>query len=422
MDFSGGRLPPEYSNNLLYPSDLFIVLAVASWLFEQISHPNQEIFLNPILPTFALTILAGWATASLLWSLVPPLTAAFALRLWLLLGVYICVRHASLSTRRWIERFWIGMGLVQAIIGLGQFLLQHQVGLEWAGELVRDANVPGAIVVQAADQMWLRSAGLTSSPNALGTQLTVSLLLLTGRYLDNNHRSTISILVYLVGISLLCAGIVTTFSRTAWGGLTIGMGVLMLLAWQRSSSKLHRRRTLLLSGCLLVGMLIFLIIYGPLFEARLSGTLALISSRLSVPNLTEQANIAQRITYRRDALMLWRTSPWLGMGAGSSSLASLLMSNGGRIANPGPVHSVPLLLLVDLGPMGLAAWGMLILAVLKISWQSRHSLFEKPMQAAWTVASVVLLLMGCFDHHFLTYQQGRVALWLTLGAWAAGVE
>lgn len=166
MDFSGGRLPPEYSNNLLYPSDLFIVLAVASWLFEQISHPNQEIFLNPILPTFALTILAGWATASLLWSLVPPLTAAFALRLWLLLGVYICVRHASLSTRRWIERFWIGMGLVQAIIGLGQFLLQHQVGLEWAGELVRDANVPGAIVVQAADQMWLRSAGLTSSPNA----------------------------------------------------------------------------------------------------------------------------------------------------------------------------------------------------------------------------------------------------------------
>jgi O-antigen ligase len=169
-------------------------------------------------------------------------------------------------------------------------------------------------------------------------------------------------------------------------------------------------------------LLIFLIIYGPLFEARLSGTLALISSRLSVPNVTEQANITQRLTYRRNALTLWRTSPWLGMGAGSSSLASLSISSSEGIANPGPVHSVPLLLLVDLGPMGLAAWGMLILAVLKLGWQSRHGLSEKPMQAAWTVASVVLLLMGCFDHHFLTYQQGRVALWLTLGAWAAEVK
>lgn len=418
IDVSAGRLQPEFGNILLYVSDIFLVGVVASWIIGQVSHPERRIRLTPWGLSFSLIILAVWGTLSLLWSRALPLTAGFALRLWLLLALYLLMRETSLRLRFWIEQIFIVIGIVQALVGLGQFLLQHQVGLAWAGELVRDASIPGAIVVQVEDRLWLRAAGLTSSPNALGALLSVAAIVLLGRYLDHKTTSFTRQLLQIAGILLLTAGVLATFTRAAWGGMAIGFA-LSFVASLYSGDSLVRRRMVKVVLCLLLVMFVVIATYWPLFKVRFSGTVALFAPEASTPNDTEQKNIGQRTYYHNTALALWRLHPWLGVGLANSSLAVLLDFNTPPDQGAAPVHSIPFLLLVELGPAGLLCWMGVAGTALNISWRRRSTLIRHPMRMAWSAALFALLFIGCFDHHFLTYQQGRVLLWMTMGLWAA---
>jgi O-antigen ligase len=420
IDVSAGRLPPEFGNVLIYASDLFLLLAVGGWLFGQLSDPDRTIRLAPWGPALALTTLAAWGSLSLLWCSALPLSAAFALRLWLLLALYLLVGETPAPLRLRMEQLWIGASLIQALVGLGQFFHQGNLGLAWAGELVRDALVPGAIVVQVGDRLWLRAAGLTSSPNALGALLVVGSTILLGRYLSEERLSLGRQLGTAAGTLLLVMGALATFTRTAWGGLAVGCTLSLGVPLLRGSSP-ERRRALALALCLIVVLIVWAVAYWPLFAARLSGTVALLAPQRTTPNATEQQNIAQRTHYQHSALALWRSHPWLGVGLANSSLVALVERGVPADLGVAPVHSVPLMLLVELGPVGLLCWVVLSGSVVTILWRQRHALLQEPMSRAWTAAVLALLFMGLFDHHFLTYQQGRVLLWLTLGIWSVKV-
>jgi len=295
------------------------------------------------------------------------------------------------------------------------------VGLHWAGEMVRDAHVPGAIVVQVGQELWLRPAALCSSPNALGAFLVVSLLLLLGRALTPQRLSRKRAVCLGASVVFLTVAMLSTFTRASWLGLIAGLGVIGYAVW-RSSSRHTRTVALTMTVALITTTVIFVAVYWPLFYVRLAGTAALLSPR-TAPNMTERANMAQRTHYRSTALDLWMSSPWLGVGLGSSPLMALLRDppTPGELGHA-PVHSVPLLLLVELGPVGLGGWLAVASCVAWKVWRQRAFLSSSLSWAAWSGAMVALLLMSCFDHHYLTYQQGRVALWLTLGLWAAGTD
>lgn len=420
LDVAPGLLQPEFSSVLVHLSDIFLVGAAVCWTIANLLMPDQPIHTTPWIVTVTLGLLAGWGTLSLLWTDSISLTAAYALRWWLLWGLYILARQSPLPTRDHIALAWIVAGLVQSTVALIQFFQQHEVGLRWMGEMVRDAYVPGCIVVQVGPQLWLRAAGLSSSPNALGGFLVVAVLLLVGYVLSRRRRDRKRTVLLGALMTVLTAAMLSTFSRASWLGLAVGLSLISCAVW-RKSSRQTRAELIAVASLLIAVTLAFAIAYWPLFSVRFVGTAATLWPQAYTANMTEQANIAQREHYQSIAMDLWMSSPWLGVGLGNSSLAALLRFPPlpGETSHA-PVHSVPLLLLVELGPIGLFAWLALAGGVIWQLWNQRDILSTRPIYVAWSAAVVSILVMGCFDHHYLTYQQGRLALWLTLGVWAAG--
>ncbi|MGH2541411.1 MAG: hypothetical protein ACRDIB_01355, partial [Ardenticatenaceae bacterium] len=116
-----------------------------------------------------------------------------------------------------------GVILLQGGIAVAQFLLQHDVGLGWLGELSLDPFAMDRSVLVARGRPWLRAYGLTAHPNALGALLATLLLLVlpAAAAAKGWRRSWLA-----AGISVAFLGLLVTFSRAAWLALAAG-----LLVW-----------------------------------------------------------------------------------------------------------------------------------------------------------------------------------------------
>jgi O-antigen ligase len=214
------------------------------------------------------------------------------------------------------------------------------------------------------------------------------------------------------------AGLVSSFSRSAWLGAGLAAGLLLLVRrGKRSGERAVLIRLALIGGFI---CLIFISIWPGYFTARLVepwttrfGFVKSTSEDIELINLTTRAD------YVAVANQLIRAHfPW-GVGGGNFSVAAYL-ANSDLPANylHQPVHQVFLLITAELGVVGGLSWLFLVAALGLAGWRSRARLRQDVWLLGWSMALLGLSATSLFDFYLWGWQFGRLMLWAVLGLWA----
>lgn len=361
---------------------LAIVLSGKKWL-------RREVTTKCLWATLALI-----ATVALQWYLSP--SSAEILRLlcliWFVPLLDAVTRQLGSARSTYLV---ICLMVVHALWGVSHFVFQDDLGLYLLGETRLDVSSPGIAKFAVESNSpegsalfkVLRAYGPYPHPNSLAGVLVIGWclsLLLLRRY---NMRSL------FVLTSFIFLGVLVTFSRSAAVAIILSLIIFFYLSKERS------RRLSWVRNMIPVILLTLLVFSG--FWV----------SRLSDP---QDVAGTERVLGTTSAWQLWQQHPWRGVGLGNyeTALRQLFHSQGREFAlwQIAPVHSVPLLLLVQLGLSGTILWLFTLLAILKTT--TRSSL----------VYVLPLLPLLIFDHYLFTQTAPLVMLlvyWKVVSDWVS---
>ena len=286
----------------------------------------------------------------------------------------------------------------ESFLSILQFLNQGSLNgwLYYLGERAFTAGTPGIANASINGDLILRPYGTFPHPNVLaGYLLIVSLIIVF--FLLKHAKGFVRYFAFAV---LLLSGIalVLTLSRIAillWIILMAGLGIGWLLKHIRS----------------IQGMVIVFGFIGLLFAMAFTLPFTqTIIDRFTSSSFTEEAFL-QRSDLIAHSLTMMHSNPLIGVGLGNfiPSLAPLM-----PMLSPGttlqPVHNIFLLTGAEVGLIGLTLFITFIAAtyrrVMKQTLINTGSLL---------VLLSVIMIIGLFDHYWLTLQQGQLLFAFVLG-------
>ncbi|MFA4818357.1 MAG: O-antigen ligase family protein [Patescibacteria group bacterium] len=368
-----------------------------------------KIFKNPVLVYLLLLLFTftsiGWAGDKVL-------------------TLYWLGRIAEVGALWWLIKFikprlsvvcWslVAAGTVQALWAIGQFITQSTFASKWLGVAVHPITQYGTSVVLTDAGRWLRAYAGQVHPNVLGGLLVVTCLatiLLISRIKNYELRIKNIILVALYIIQLV--GLFFTFSRGAWLALFITLAVLIMyncvkyvrpdifcqdddqMGLRLGRHYLKKRLAVVLGYTLLVFITLGVVLWQPTV-GRILGY-----SRLEVKSVEE------RMASVQDSQKVAAVNQWFGVGLGNYTVALQKIMPNERAYYYQPVHNVFLLILAELGIIGLLLFMWLIGSMVCL---------KKPLAIShWLLAAV--LITSLFDHYWWTIPSMLVlgGLWLSL--------
>ena len=302
-------------------------------------------------------------------------------------------------------------GGAQSLVGIGQFIVQRDLGLRWLGEMALNPTASGASVLEGSARI-LRAYGLMRHPNALGAILPLSLLAAISLCARAGGRRR---LAWLALIAINMAGLVLSFSRAGWLAALAGL-LILALASRRPSSQARRaaiRRwtpMVLAAGLVVAGAVS---LQPALFMGRLLGGLGAGSG-------LEHGALAERLFALQNAWMLIQRWPLWGVGTRQYVLVVA------DLINVAPresllVESTPLALWAELGLAGPLAWLGKGLALVWLGSHRPAGQTANPdlaLSTAWMAAVQVVCLFQAFYWPTQELWQGGIWLGVVLGLWA----
>jgi hypothetical protein len=297
--------------------------------------------------------------------------------------------------------YWV---IVESFLALGQISKGGSLnGLWWfLGERRFDFNTIGIAQMSVADMGLVRAYGTFSHPNSLAAFLLVSLVwwiktkpfnlltnlgqlpLKTGTVLEKiKFNNVVWWGVFWLGL----VGIFLAGSRTIW---LLTLGVIVFWFWQ-SKYKLKEK---IKFGLLVVGLLLILF--------------KIIDFNYPLKNFLggwDENGMIKRGQLNLAAVEMIGESPWVGVGLGNYlvKLPEFLRNN--HIFWLQPVHNIFLLLVSEIGILGLI--GVVWLLAKKIKWE----ILDK---WSWIILGVIFV-SGMVDHYWFTLPQNMWLLALVLG-------
>lgn len=370
----------EWTAGFLWATDILFAFLLLEWIVSAVKQKSKPKLdrIDWILVTFtvlALISISFAEHASIAWY------RFFKLLEYVLLFFYIKYYARSFVSMRGIATTVAFSGFVQASIGIAQYLAQASLGLRLLGESVLNIEAQGVAVFIVDSQKILRAYGTTPHPNVLAVWLMLALWAFGYIVIRKTppHRA-----YYLVGFAVTLIGFYLTYSRipiAIWG-------VASLILAYRCGKK--ARPLLVVAG---IVSLLFVLAYWPLVRSRMQ-----ISS--------QDEAVAQRIFYAQVASQTSRDQHGSGIGIGQfvPMLMKKLPHYPPYIYQP--AHAMYLLILDELGVIGLLIYVIFLFAVIKRTSQS-----SKPL----VIMAVAMLALGVFDHLYWTLQQGGLIIWGFLG-------
>ncbi|MDP2587435.1 MAG: O-antigen ligase family protein [bacterium] len=296
-----------------------------------------------------LLLTRWWLAIILLWA-------------WSLATLHREIIHKS-STGDYFLHIIIILGLVEALIGLTQYALQHSLGLSLLGEPVANVETLGVAKVVVSGVKMLRPFGTFAHANVFGGFIVVSILALL------SQRSALSRTVQQITLGILLFGVLFSYSRSAWIATVLICAIFMAkLGWRSFAAPIA---TLLIAAALF---------FPPLF------------SRFELNQNPQQLDVRALSTgYALESIV---ESP-LGLGFRQFIPRLLDAYPDQRDYYYQPAHNVALLLASELG-----IFGFVLLIVIVAGLLRRYR--------ATSMAIVVLLVLslGSFDHYLVTLPQG----------------
>jgi O-antigen ligase len=336
----------------------------------------------------AIVAYALWAAASALWTVNfdPTLQqggTAFALSSLVLSGVYLLAFAALVRTE---HQLWLIVTIV--------WLLSTVMGALAIAEYVQGAG---------------RATGVSGDANFFASLQIVAIPI--GAVLAANVRSGLRRGIVLAGVGVAVGSVFVTLSR---GGILALVGVVLLLSVQPASSFFRTRlRKRLFLGVVIVGAAVLLTLSYSALSARTSSLFTTSDGGSGRTNLWlgARTGIEQH--------------PVLGLGFGAfQSQSNPLMQEtpgvqfSGYRLRPGgqPVHNAYLESLVELGPLGLGLFLMMLGVTLRVLKRAARTADERGVPFAGGVSRALRLsLIGfCLASLFLSTETDRT-LWVMMG-------
>jgi len=372
----------EYGTISLYAIDILLIVLIAFCLFGAKPLSNKKILL-PVL-------LIGLALANIFSSFNPALSAFHWLWMLLALALYFALKHHGFDYKKLALAFVAGAA-VAGIFGVWQFSSQSAPASKWFGLAEHQPAELGVSVIEAVApdgviERWLRAYGPFDHPNILGGYLALALIIAMLLALKINPKENkpehIILTASIIGLS---AGLVASFSRGAWLAALIAI-IVILIQYKNQFKKLL---PFLLISIIVIGL--FVTPYYYLFAPRLNNDYQL-----------EQISSSERLGGWKDSLGVVKKNLLIGSGLGTYGLALEQTRPNELVWFYQPVHNTFLLILAELGLIGLLLAGFLF----------------KKLPLSILGALVVIAL---FDHWLLSLHIGPLVL-ATVAALTAGLR
>ncbi|MDP2631220.1 MAG: O-antigen ligase family protein [Candidatus Uhrbacteria bacterium] len=306
------------------------------------------------------------------------------------LGFTMLLFVMLLDRRVDIKKVMIGFsaGLVlPALLGAYQFIVGESAASTFLGLASREAARLGESVIELGAARVLRAYGSFSHPNILGGYLAVSIVGIIGlwKYLKTTREKwTLSVVGFICAI-----GLVLTYSRSAWIGLAFGLILGGLILINKNTAQI--RKLLVPVTIIVIGFALTLSIVAPF-----------VATRLSVESLLEQRSVSERIEQYNEFPSVIGSRWLFGLGIGNYAL---LIEN----AYPGrewweyqPVHNVVLLIIGEIGLVGLIVILWWVMSIDRINFKR---LPDPDAVTAFMVSNVVIVVLF-FDHYIWSTWSG----------------
>lgn len=368
----------DYLSPTIYLTDILIILVLGLYFLgsQKVRFPKLKINLTRLI---RILLILGLIILNIVLAKSPQA----AIYQWLKtieyfgLGLYIVKTKPNLK----LISFGLSIGIIYSVaIALMQFYLQHAVGgIFWfLGERSFSAETAGIAKIDLGPAwgLKLRPYATFPHPNVLAGFLAISLLFVWDQILKiRRHDRTFY--YYLFVISLGYLGLILTFSRSA-----IILGLLTGIIFITTRLQKKFRVYAFLIFILISGLLLTFIKFNPIEES-----------------------IVVRGDLNMVAFRLWQLSPVIGIGAGNFLIRLPEMLPSRQIYFLQPVHNIYLLWLVQTGLIGLIIFALYIFQIIRKI---------RSVNPVVVFSLVTILLIGLFDHYFLTLQQGQIILTLIL--------
>jgi len=284
-----------------------------------------------------------------------------------------------------IAQVFVASGLFQSLIAIGQFASQKSLGLRFLTESPLSPTIDGVAKFTADGLTFIRAYGSLPHPNLLAIYLLTCLSFVYYLWIEKERNSFINCFLSSIYI-LLLFGLFLTFSR-----LIIFTFFLFSLIFFIFIFKKHHKKV--------VGFLLLLITFSSFFFFFAQ---AEVISRFNIS--PAEQSVILRGFYNQFAYEVIGRYPLSGIGLGNfvweiKDIFNLLSNWLHQ-----PVHNIYLLIISEIGLIGLVIFLMFIYRVLV---QNKDRLL--------LLVILSFLFIGLFDHFFWTLQQGQLIFWLILG-------
>ncbi len=309
-------------------------------------------------------------------------------------------------------------GVLQALIGILQFIKQKSVGLKILGESLISPDILGVAKIEIAGEKIIRAYGTFPHPNLFAAFLFFSLICGLGFFFFHSkeipfknrlgilpiktNKNKLLNIHYLSGLLLIFLGILVSYSRSVW---LISLIAISIIIWKY----LPRSKINYLKECLQISL--YKKALAILFSLGLLLAISwLVIPRLCLENCPQDKSFLLRQKYNEIAAEKIKSSPFFGTGIGGFVLDTKKQNDTGlQEWELQPVHNLYLMIMAEIGVAGFAILITLVFYRLKNL---------KPLKAKWNKTAVFVisgfLLLGFIDHYFWTLPQGIIIFWLAL--------
>lgn len=329
--------------------------------------------------------LFAWSAFSTWWATDTVLVSAWCFRL-LEGGLLLLLVRALKPKFAWVCASLAAAGSIQALWAIGQFLTQGTFANKWLGVAVHPLAQAGTSVVLASGGRWLRAYAGQVHPNVLGALLVITSLatawLVVNVKFKNQNVKLLLWLVYLVQL----AGLFFSFSRGAW----LALFITFVFWWWRARDE---RRTV---AAATVAALACFAALGLVYWQPTTGRI------LGGSRLEQESVVDRRVELQQSSALLQRA--WFaGVGFGNYTAALYQANPTWPSYRYQPVSDLYLLILTELGVVGLGLWLWLVWRSLVLGWQTNMPYLLLPV-----------LVTGLFDHYWWTIPSMALLFWLVI--------
>lgn len=398
----------------LFPFDIMLLLLFLSLAFLLVFRPKDSLTKDvkfAIILKNPLFLLVSWLIFSILLATNTQIAIYVTSRLLLAILAFVLLQKALDYKRRtfiYATSCLLVSGVLQALLGISQFVSQKSIGLKFLGESELSDTILGVAKFELAGTKIIRAYGTFPHPNLFAVYLLLTLAagIWLVLYVNFPKKSKILNIVLPSSLAIIVTGIVLSYSRSVIIGFVFFTLALLFAHKERFLGLFKQACRHFHIPKIMQGAFGLLLAFSLLFASY-----NVLSPRICFNHCENDNSIDLRLEYMKTAAAIIASSPLTGVGMGNFTVCQKdHFTKNIKPWEQQPVHNIYLLIASEIGLIGLAFFLYSIVYLAHIFKKGFFGRLHNP----FILCFFIFLLLGFADHYFWTLPQGMLIFWVCL--------